>query len=117
MQYTTLGNTGLVISRMTFGAMTFTAGNQDMAAIYKVGADLANELVARSHAAGINFFDTADVYASGESETLLGQALRSRRNDVVIATKVGIRSGEPLTQSGLSRRHILARTIREPVKS
>lgn len=107
MQYTTLGNTGLVISRMAFGAMTFTAGNQDMAAVYKVGAEAANELVARSLAAGINFFDTADVYASGESETLLGQALKPHRSGVVIATKCGIRMGKALTQAGLSRRHIL----------
>lgn len=108
MKYTTLGNTGLVVSRMAFGAMTFTAGNKDMSAVYKVGAQLADELVGRSLEAGINFFDTADVYAGGESETLLGQALKSRRNDVVIATKVGIRMGQPLTQAGLSRRHIFA---------
>lgn len=108
MQYTTLGNTGLVVSRMAFGAMTFTAGNKDMSAVYKVGAQLADELVGRSLEAGINFFDTADVYAGGESETLLGQALKSRRNEVVIATKVGIRMGPPLTQAGLSRRHIFA---------
>lgn len=107
MQYTTLGSTGLVVSRLAFGAMTFTAGNKDMGSIYKVGADLANELVGRSRAAGINFFDTADVYATGESETLLGQALKAYRHEVVIATKVGIRSGAPLTQTGLSRRHIL----------
>jgi aryl-alcohol dehydrogenase-like predicted oxidoreductase len=107
MQYTTLGHTGLIVSRFAFGAMTFTAGNRDMASVYKVGAELANELVARSHAAGINFFDTADVYAGGDSETMLGLALKPRRNDVVIATKVAIRSGAPLTQSGLSRRHIL----------
>jgi aryl-alcohol dehydrogenase-like predicted oxidoreductase len=108
MQYTTLGNTGLVVSRMAFGAMTFTAGNKEMSSVYKVGAKLADELVGRSLEAGINFFDTADVYANGESETLLGQALKSRRSDVVIATKVGSRMGTPITQSGLSRRHIFA---------
>jgi aryl-alcohol dehydrogenase-like predicted oxidoreductase len=58
--------------------------------------------------AGINFFDTADGYAHGQSEQMLGEVLRERRNDVVIATKVGFRSGEPITQAGLSRRHILA---------
>ena len=107
MQYATLGNTGLVVSRLAFGAMTFTSGNQDYASIYKVGAPAANELVSRSLDAGVNFFDTADAYADGQSETLLGQALKSRRNDVVIATKVGMRSGTAVTQSGLSRRHIL----------
>jgi aryl-alcohol dehydrogenase-like predicted oxidoreductase len=107
MQYAALGNTGLAVSRLAFGAMTFTSGNQDFASIYKVGAQLANELVGRALDAGVNFFDTADAYANGQSETLLGQALKSRRNDVVIATKVGMRSGTALTQSGLSRRHIL----------
>ncbi len=107
MQYTTLGNTGLVVSRLSFGAMTFTNGNKDIGAVFKVGAELADQLVGRSLEAGVNFFDTADGYAGGESETLLGRALKSRRNDVVIATKVGFRSGAPLTQAGLSRRHIL----------
>jgi aryl-alcohol dehydrogenase-like predicted oxidoreductase len=107
MQYTTLGNTGLVVSRLSFGAMTFTAGNRDVAAVYKVAGTQADELVARSLDAGINFFDTADAYAQGESELMLGRALRERRNDVVIATKVGMRTGPALTQSGLSRRHIL----------
>jgi aryl-alcohol dehydrogenase-like predicted oxidoreductase len=107
MHYTTLGNTGLVVSRFAFGAMTFTAGNKDIGAIYKVGGDLADQLVGRSLDAGINFFDTADAYAGGESETLLGRALKSRRDSVIIATKVGFRSGTTLTQAGLSRRHIL----------
>jgi aryl-alcohol dehydrogenase-like predicted oxidoreductase len=107
MDYTTLGNTGLVVSRLAFGAMTFTAGNKDIGTVFKVGAELADRLVGRSLDAGINFFDTADGYAAGESEMLLGQALKTRRNDVVIATKVGFRSGPALTQAGLSRRHIL----------
>jgi aryl-alcohol dehydrogenase-like predicted oxidoreductase len=107
MQYTQLGSTGLIVSRLAFGAMTFTQGNKAFGSIYKVGAELAEELVARSLEVGINFFDTADGYASGESEALLGQALRARRNEVIIATKVGFRTGTPLTQAGLSRRHIL----------
>lgn len=107
MRYTNLGNTGLVVSRLAFGAMTFTQGNRDNDAIFKVGEDVADQLVGQALDAGINFFDTADGYASGESEVLLGKALASRRKDVVIATKVGFRSGPALTQSGLSRRHIL----------
>jgi len=107
MKYASLGNTGLIVSRLAFGAMTFTAGNKDLGSVYKVGAKLADELVGRSRDAGINFFDTADAYAGGESEALLGAALRPHRDQVVIATKVGFRSGTPLTQSGLSRRHIL----------
>jgi aryl-alcohol dehydrogenase-like predicted oxidoreductase len=107
MKYAVLGSTGLIISRLAFGAMTFTAGNKGNPTIYKVGADLAGELVGRARDAGVNFFDTADGYAGGESESLLGSALKPHRNDVVIATKVGFRTGAPLTQSGLSRRHIL----------
>jgi len=107
MQYTLLGNTGLTVSRLAFGAMTFTAGNKDIGAIYKVGADLAGELVGRALAAGINFFDTADGYAGGESEAMLGAALEPHRDRVVIATKVGFRTGPELTRAGLSRRHIL----------
>src|SRR6202521_3390573 len=107
MQYVTLGSTGLVVSRLGFGAMTFTAGNKDVSAIYKVGAKLADELVGRALDAGVTLFDTADGYAGGESEALLGKALASRRHDGIITTKVGFRTGPALTQSGLSRRHIL----------
>jgi len=107
MRYALLGNTGLAVSRLAFGTMTFTQGNKNIAAVYKVGAKLADELVGQALDAGVNLFDTADGYASGESETLLGAALKQRRDQVVIATKVGFRSGPPMTQSGLSRRHIL----------
>ncbi|MGH8198936.1 MAG: aldo/keto reductase [Steroidobacteraceae bacterium] len=107
MQYTLLGNTGLTVSRLAFGAMTFTAGNKSIGAVYKVGADLAGTLVGRALEAGINFFDTADGYAGGESEALLGAALKPHRDQVVIATKVGFRTGPALTRAGLSRRHIL----------
>lgn len=107
MQYAMLGNTGLVVSRLAFGAMTFTQGNRDLAAIYKVGGDVADRLVGRALEAGINLFDTADAYAGGESETLLGKALKSRRSNVVIATKVGFRTGPAPTRAGLSRQHIL----------
>jgi len=107
MQYTTLGNTGLVVSRLAFGAMTFTAGDRSLGAVYKTDAEVADALVGQALDAGINFFDTADAYASGQSERILGEALKSRRDEVVIATKVGFRTGSPFTQAGLSRRHIL----------
>src|SRR5262245_42738124 len=105
MQYTRLGNTGLVVSRLAFGAMTFGTGN--VPAVYKVGEDHARAMVDRALAAGVNFFDTADAYAAGESERILGHILGERRKDVVIATKVGIRTGTELMDAGLSRRHIL----------
>lgn len=106
MKYALLGSTGLVVSRLAFGAMTFSSSAQNPA-IYKVGKRLADELVGCALDAGVTLFDTADGYAGGESETLLGEALRARRQEVVIATKVGFRTGAPLTQAGLSRRHIL----------
>jgi len=107
MQYSRLGKTGLVVSRLAFGAMTFGTDSR-FPAVTKVDKDGARALVNRCLDAGINFFDTADGYAHGQSEQMLGEVLRERRNDVVIATKVGFRSGEPITQAGLSRRHILA---------
>jgi aryl-alcohol dehydrogenase-like predicted oxidoreductase len=107
MQYLRLGNTGLIVSRLAFGAMTF-GSDPSMPSIYKVDKQTADALIGKSLDAGINFFDTADGYASGQSETMLGELLSKRRQDVVIATKVGFRSGEPITQAGLSRRHILA---------
>lgn len=107
MHYAQLGQTGLTVSRLAFGTMTFTSGNKDIASVYKVGADLANQLVNHALDKGINFFDTADAYADGQSEILLGTALKTRRDEAIIATKVGFRTGIPLNQSGLSRRHIL----------
>src|SRR5215203_4554919 len=102
-----LGNTGLLVSRLCFGAMTFRDANTMLGTLARVGSEDADALVGRSLEAGINFFDTADMYSGGDSEVLLGAALKSRRNDVIVATKCGIRTGTALTQSGLSRRHIL----------
>ncbi len=107
MQYTRLGNTGLIVSRLCFGAMTF-GRYHSMPAIFKVDRENAAAMVEKALDAGVNFFDTADTYSGGQSEAILGDALRPRRQDVVIATKVGFRSGETLTQAGLSRRHIIA---------
>jgi aryl-alcohol dehydrogenase-like predicted oxidoreductase len=106
MKYTTLGNTGLVVSRLSFGAMTF-GSDPSIPSIYKVSLDDARKMIDTSLAAGINFFDTADGYAGGQSEEMLGKLLAARRQEVVIATKVGFRNGTLITQSGLSRRHIL----------
>lgn len=109
MQYARLGNTGLIVSRLALGAFTFTQGNRSLGAVYKVGAELADQLVNRAIDAGVTMFDTADVYADGESETLLGAALKPHRDKVVLSSKVGNRSGgqRELTKGCLSRRHIL----------
>jgi aryl-alcohol dehydrogenase-like predicted oxidoreductase len=107
MQYTRLGNTGLIVSRLCFGSMTFGV-NAGVPALNKVDTDIAEAMIRKSMDAGINFFDTADVYANGRSENMLGKILAPVRSDVVIATKVAFRTGSAMTQSGLSRKHILA---------
>ncbi len=109
MQYARLGDTGLIVSRLAFGAMTFGTSKGIFASVAKVdGQPLANDLVAKALDAGVNHFNTADVYTEGQSEQMLGKALGNRRKDVVISTKVGGRSGEALLHQGLSRQHILA---------
>jgi aryl-alcohol dehydrogenase-like predicted oxidoreductase len=107
MEYRKLGNSGLLVSRLSLGTMTFAQGNKSLPTIYKVERALADRMVGTALDAGINFFDTADAYAQGESEEMLGSLLGSKRKDQVIATKVGFRSGNSLFESGLSRRHIL----------
>lgn len=105
MQFTRLGNTGLIVSRFAFGTMTF-GSDPRFPSVAKVDLDTAKAMIDRALAAGVNFFDTADGYSAGESEVYLGKFLGHRRKDVVVATKVGFRAGQPITQAGLSRRHI-----------
>lgn len=108
MQYTTLGHTGLVVSRLAFGAMTFGIGELVPGVTNSIDQTEADRMVDRALDAGINLFDTADAYTSGQSEIMLGKALSSHRHEVIIATKVGFRSGRALTDTGLSSRHIIA---------
>ena len=82
-----LGNTGVRVSELCFGAMTF-GGKSYFANIGQVQQKEAEELVNMAIDGGINFFDTADVYSEGLSELLLGKALGTRRNNIVLATKV-----------------------------
>jgi aryl-alcohol dehydrogenase-like predicted oxidoreductase len=107
VQYSLLGRSGLVVSRLALGSMTFTGGARTVPSINSVDQQLADRLVSCALGAGVNFFDTADNYDLGQSEEVLGRALKGRRNDAVIATKVGMRTGPGLTDSGLSRRHLL----------
>ncbi len=109
MQYSRLGGTGLIVSKFALGSMTFGSDpTGPFASTYKVDQAAANELVARAIDAGVNYFNSADVYASGDSERILGKAIGAKRQQVVIATKVGNRMGPGLVEAGLSRRHILA---------
>ena len=109
MRYKLLGNTGLKVSELCLGTMTF--GGQGMwTAIGSLPQKEVNDLVKRSVDAGINFIDTANVYSLGLSEQMTGQAIRDlglKRDDLVIATKVRGAMGEGPNQSGLSRKHIL----------
>jgi aryl-alcohol dehydrogenase-like predicted oxidoreductase len=108
MLYTRLGDTGLVVSRLALGAMTFGSAKGRLAAIYKLGQAEADAIVSAAIEAGINFVNTADVYAGGESETILGKALGARRHDMIVATKGGNRFDGGLNNWGLSRRHLIA---------
>jgi aryl-alcohol dehydrogenase-like predicted oxidoreductase len=110
MQYKPLGNTGLLVSRLCLGTMTFGDGRGLFKAISAVGQAGADELVKTSIDGGINFFDTADNYTEGESEKILGQSLKNlniARQDVVIATKVYSRVGPGRNDIGASRGHIM----------
>lgn len=110
MEYKTLGNSGLLVSTLCLGTMTFSGGEGMWGTIGNVQQTDADELVNASIDAGINFFDTADVYAEGRSEQVLGQSLKNlgiARSDVVIATKVAGRVGPGRNSVGASRGHIL----------
>ncbi|WP_087003052.1 aldo/keto reductase [Rhizobium sullae] len=112
MRYNQLGNTGLFVSEICLGTMTFgeAVGGTMWASIADVDQKAADQIVARSLQAGVNFIDTADVYSSGESERLLGQALKNLdvpRKDVVIATKVYGVMGDKPNDRGASRGHIM----------
>ena len=108
MKYNFLGNTGLLVSELCFGTMTFGSSGiwQAIGGVEQSGA---NDLMKAAVDAGINFIDTANVYSFGQSEKLLGQAIKDlglNRNDVVIATKVRGKMGEGKNNVGLSRYHI-----------
>ena len=79
MQYTRLGHSGLIVSRLAFGVMTF-GRDPSQPAIYKVNRENAKAMIDKALDAGINLFDTADLYAGGQSEVMLGEAA-ARRGD------------------------------------
>jgi aryl-alcohol dehydrogenase-like predicted oxidoreductase len=107
MKYNRLGRTGLLVSEICFGTMTFS-GKGFWKVVGTQPQEVADSLVVKALDAGINFFDTANVYSEGESEKMLGKALGSRRKDVVVATKVRGRMGPGPNETGLSRAHIIA---------
>ncbi|MGW0198844.1 aldo/keto reductase [Nonomuraea sp. NPDC003201] len=108
MDYTRLGNTGLKVSRICLGMMSYgDPARQEWA----LARDEAEPIIRRAADAGVTFFDTADVYSQGASETVTGEALRAifrRREDYVLATKVYFPMGRGVNDRGLSRKHIHA---------
>jgi aryl-alcohol dehydrogenase-like predicted oxidoreductase len=110
MRYQLFGRTGLYVSELCLGAMTF-GGQGFWQAIGKLGNKEAEALIGAAFDAGVNFIDTADVYSEGDSERIVGAALKSLerpREQIVVATKVRGRVGPGVNQVGLSRAHILA---------
>lgn len=104
MDYLPLGTTGLYVSRLCFGAMTFAQPDQKhMAWLGNEGQETADRMVATALDAGINFFDTANIYANGASERMLGKALSGKRDDAVIATKLYHPAGTGPNSLGTSR--------------
>jgi len=109
MKYKTLGNTGLFVSELCLGTMTF-GGQGVWANMGNVQQDDAQALIARALDHGINFIDTADIYSNGGSEQIVGQSLKNlgvRREDVVVATKVCGPVGPGPNDHGNSRGHVL----------
>jgi aryl-alcohol dehydrogenase-like predicted oxidoreductase len=109
MRYKTLGGTGLLVSEICLGAMTF-GGRGSFASIGSPDQSVADRIVARSLDAGVNFIDTADVYSEGASEEITGRAIVNsgrKRSDVVLATKVFGQVGPGPNDRGASRGHIM----------
>ena len=110
MKTRALGRSGLYVSEICLGTMTF-GGKGFWKVVGELGASAVDRIVGRALDAGVNFIDTANVYSEGESEKLLGEALKRLarpRDQVVIATKVRGRMGTGPNQIGLSRAHILS---------
>jgi aryl-alcohol dehydrogenase-like predicted oxidoreductase len=107
MKYRPLADTGVFVSELCLGTMTVGGSAQFWSVIGGLDQAAATSLVHRALDAGVNFIDTANVYAAGESETMVGEALKGRRQGVVLATKVRGRMGPGPNQVGLSRLHIV----------
>ncbi len=111
MRYQLLGTTGLFVSELCLGTMTFGGDGEMWSKIGQVKQDDADRLVGRAIEAGINFIDTADVYSNGQAEIITGQALKNlkvSREEVIVATKVFGETGDKGPNArGLSRHHII----------
>ncbi len=106
MEYRRLGRSGLYVSSLTLGTMTF-GGQGDFGMVGATDVAGARRQVDMCLDAGVNLFDTADIYSDGESEKILGEAISGRRDDLLLATKVRMPAGEGPNDTGLSRHHII----------
>jgi aryl-alcohol dehydrogenase-like predicted oxidoreductase len=111
MKYRKLGNTGLIVSEVALGTMQF-GGKMNMG---NLGQEDTTRMIKFALERGINFIDTADVYSLGESETLVGNALKGVRKEIVLATKVRLPMGENFNRSGATRVNIL-REVEDSLK-
>jgi aryl-alcohol dehydrogenase-like predicted oxidoreductase len=110
MRYNQFGHTGLIVSELCLGAMTFGTNPGRFGAVHGLDQDASTALVRQALDAGINFIDTANVYTTGQSEEFVGGALKAlgvRRSEVVIATKAMGAMGEGKNDSGIGRKHLL----------
>lgn len=107
MKYRALADTGVFVSELCLGTMTFGGKGQMWETIGGLAQAEVDSIVGRALDGGINFIDTADVYSTGESEVMTGKALKGKRQDVVLATKVRGRMGPGANDVGLSRLHIM----------
>ncbi len=98
MKYVTLGRTGVQVSRLCFGTMTFGS---------EADEHTSGELFAQARDAGINFFDTADMYSDGDSERILGRLIAPHRDELVITSKAFFPTGPDVNDQGSSRRHLM----------
>lgn len=98
MNYRKMNGTGLRVSDICLGTMTFGAQTNE---------DESIRIIDHAIEKGVNFIDTADAYYNGESERIVGRALKGRREDIVLATKVRFKTGDEVNNNGLNRRHIL----------
>jgi len=107
MDYRLLGNSGLKVSTLCFGTGTFGGGNEFFKAWGSTDVDEAKRLISICLDAGINFFDTADIYSNGLSEEVLGQAIEGRRHELLISTKTTFPFGNGPNDMGSSRYHLV----------
>lgn len=107
MEYRNLGNSGLKVPVLSYGTATFGGTNEFFGKWGQTDVNEASRLIDICLERGVNFFDTANVYSQGDSEAILGKALKGKRNESIIATKSTFQMGEGPNDKGSSRFHII----------